>query len=66
MILRAWEIVVLLALTAGVAWLVLLILRKRRVFRYGQTLFAPLVQEDYEDRSPVNLKLKLMKTFGRP
>jgi ferric enterobactin receptor len=29
-------------------------------------LFAPLVQEDYEDRSPVNLKLKLMKTFGRP
>jgi hypothetical protein len=34
----------LLALVAGNVWLVLLVLRKRRVFRHGQALFAPLVQ----------------------
>ncbi|HEY4071023.1 MAG TPA: outer membrane beta-barrel protein [Sphingomicrobium sp.] len=29
-------------------------------------LLAPLVQEDYSQRSPVEFKLKLLKTFGNP
>jgi len=40
----AWRIVFASVLVAGTVWLVLLLLRKRRVFKYGQTLFAPLVQ----------------------
>jgi outer membrane receptor protein involved in Fe transport len=29
-------------------------------------LFAPLVQEDFRDRGPVEFKIKLLKTFGAP
>ena len=29
-------------------------------------LVAPLVQEDYSERRPVEFKLKLLKTFGKP
>jgi hypothetical protein len=34
--------------------------------RSGHRLMAPLVQEDYSRRQPVEFKLKLLKTFGKP
>jgi hypothetical protein len=34
--------------------------------RTGHRLVAPLVQEFYAERRPLELKLRLLKTFGKP
>jgi outer membrane receptor for ferrienterochelin and colicin len=36
------------------------------VSRIGHRLIAPLVQEYYAERRPVEFRLKLLKTFGKP
>ena len=37
-----------------------------RLSRIRHDLIAPLVQEYYAQRTPIEFKLKLLRTFGKP